>query len=81
MKHNLFLVIVAPTSGRMFGWWRCFHATASLQNLCTLPCQHKSQKVFTRPDAYAEGVFKFVRKVEAGDFNGNISALELALVY
>ena len=32
-------------------------------------------------DAYAEGVFKLVRKLEAGDFNGNISALELALVY
>ena len=46
-----------------------------------LPCQHKSQKIFARPDAYAERVFKFVRKVEAGDFNGNISALELALVY
>ena len=25
---------VTPSSGRMFGCWRCFQATASLQNFC-----------------------------------------------
>ena len=42
----------------MFGWWRCFHATASLQNLYILLLQHELQKK-NMSDACAEMVFEF----------------------
>ena len=81
IKHNLLSLIVAPRSGRIFGCWRCFHATASLQNLCTSLCQHRSQRKGAADTSYPDMVIDPLWNVETQDLNGNLSTLELALMH